>query len=219
MSNATLESNIAKHTPIIPVWSEALDRAEEENESLSMVSSGPLFDICMAVNRAIRTPEGKTNFCVLAAAAARDILRAKGWKAEVLRVEAAVFPDDRTRYGAILGSDGDGRRRPAAAPGMWWGHLVAIAEDRWILDPTLDQSGLAPPVVIEFPDWWLAGKQTIFVPSTYGEIRYTAFPGRGGYKSAPDFRPCRRRGIVESVINELGAGGGPSAQDNRTGLI
>jgi hypothetical protein len=175
----------------------------------SIVSSGPLFDICMAVNRAIRTSRGQTNFCVLAAAAARDILLAKGWKADVLRVAASVMPNDPSAHGVSVGSDGDGTRRPAAGPGKWWGHLVAIAEGKWIVDPTLDQTDISPPMVIEFPDWWLAGRQSIFVPIPEGEVRYKAFPGRGGYKSAPDFRPCRRRGIVQSVINELGAGGGP----------
>jgi len=50
------------------------------------------MDICLAVNRAVRTPDGDTAFSILAAAATRDILLAKGWNADVLRVEAAVFP-------------------------------------------------------------------------------------------------------------------------------
>jgi hypothetical protein len=175
----------------------------------SIISSGPLVDICMAVNRAVREPDGQINFCVLAAAATRDILVAKGWKADVLRVEATVFPDDRNYLAVTLGGDGDGTRRPAAKPGHWHGHLVAIAEGRWLLDPTLEQTGLAPPVVIEFPDWWLAGKQSISAPIPLGRVRYRAFPGRGGYKYAPDFRPCRRRGIVETVINQLRSDGGP----------
>jgi hypothetical protein len=160
------------------------------------------MDICLAVNRAVRTPDGDTAFCILAAAATRDILLAKGWNADVLRVEAAVIPADVSRYVVILGGDGDGTRRPAVEPGRWRGHLVAIAEGRF--DPTLDQTGLAQPMVIEVPDWWFAGKRPIFVPINGGKVRYKAFPGRGGFKSAPHFRPCWRREIVDTVVNQLG---------------
>jgi hypothetical protein len=173
----------------------------------SIISDGPLADICMAINHAIRTPEGETNLCILAAAAARDILLAKGYKADVLRVEATVF-GDRSRPAVILGMICPDTRI-AAKPGHWRGHLVAIAEGRWLLDPTLDQTGLAPPMVIEFPDWWLAGERSIEVPINDGKVRYRAAPGRGGYKSAPDFRPCRRRGIVKTVVDQLGAGDWP----------
>lgn len=180
-----------------------------EGRLVSIISDGPLVDICMAVNRSVRDPDGKTNYCILAAAAARDILLAKGWKADVLRVAATVFPDDPRSVCVSVGGDGDGTRRPAAGPGKWWGHLVAIADGRWLIDPTLDQTGMAPPIVIEFPDWWLAGKQSILAPVPCGGVRYRAFPGRGGYKSAPDFRPCRRREIVKTITDQLGDGDWP----------
>jgi hypothetical protein len=177
----------------------------------SAISSGPLFEICMAVNDAIRTPDGETRFCILAAAATRDILQAKGWNADVLRVSATVFPprDRRNLYSISLGSDGDGTRRQAAGPNEWRGHLVAIADDRWLLDPTLDQTGRAPPMVFEFPEEWLAGdwrcwwRPVIDIPLADGWVRYESFPGRGGYKSAPDFRPSHRREIVKAVIDQL----------------
>lgn len=165
----------------------------------------------MAVNDAVRTPEGETNFCILAAAATRDILQAKGWNADVLRVSATVIPphDRRDLGGIILGSDGDGTRMSAAGPGEWRGHLVAIADNRWLLDPTLDQTGRASPMVFEFPDEWLAGdwrswRPAIDIPIADGSVRYKAFPGRGGYKAAPDFRPSRRREIVTTVVSQLG---------------
>lgn len=75
-----------------------------------------------------------------------------------------------------------------------------------MLDATLDQTGLAPPMAIEIPDprWW-AGQWPIFVPIAGGNVRYTEFPGRGSYKSAPDFRPRRRREIVRDVIEQVNA--------------
>ena len=170
-----------------------------------MICSGLLFEICMAVNREIKTQRGEGGYCILASAAARDILEAKGWEADVMVVEAVVFPDDRSRHAKILGGDGDGTRRPAAKPGCWHGHLAAIAEDRWLIDPSLDQTGLAPPMVVEFPEWWLAGgRRTIRVPIDGGWVRYRAYPGRGGYRYKPDFRPSHRREIVQPVVNQLG---------------
>jgi hypothetical protein len=174
----------------------------------SIISSGPLVDICLAVNRAVRARNGVTNSCILAAATARDVLLAKGWKADVLRVEAVVSPRDRSQSAKVLGGDGNGKS--TAGRGKWEGHLVAIAEDKWLLDPTLDQTGLAPPMVIGFPDWWLRGKRLIFVPIANGRVRYEAFPGRGGYKTAPEFQLYQRQEIVRTIVEQLGASGGPA---------
>lgn len=168
------------------------------------ITEGPLVDICMAVNRVIMDADGHTGYCILAAAATRDILQAKGYQADVLRVEAAVFFDDRNRIGTILGSRGDGTRRPASNKDMWKGHLVAVADGKWLLDPTLDQTRLAPPMVVELPDGWLNSWKAIFIPITDGQVRYAIFPQQVGYKSAPDFRPSRRRWVVEEVLDQLG---------------
>lgn len=65
-------------------------------------SSGPLVDVCMLVNGAVRTPAGETNCCIFAAAVVRDVLRVKNRPADVLRVEAAVYPDDVRRNVVIL---------------------------------------------------------------------------------------------------------------------
>jgi hypothetical protein len=79
-----------------------------------------------------------------------------------------------------------------------------------LLDPTLDQvnDGYpylgATPMVVEFA----SGQTMFFVPSGYegAEVRYRLFPGRGGWKAAPDFRfKTRRRPITELVLKKLGA--------------
>jgi hypothetical protein len=65
-------------------------------------------------------------------------------------------------------------------------------------------------MVFEFPDEWLAGdwrcwwRPVIDVPIAEGFVRYKAFPGRGGHKSAPDFRPSHRREIVKTIVSQLG---------------
>jgi len=173
-----------------------------------IITSGVLFDICTAVNDAVRDEDGNTNYGILAAAAARDILLATGWAADVMRVSAIISPHDRSRYGSCFGTDGDGTFRPAK-PGVWRGHLVAIADGKWLVDPTVDHSGLVPPMVIEFPEIWLAGDRWVDVTikdssnSVAGSIQYRAFPGRGGYKYAPDFRPSHRREIVKTIVAGL----------------
>ena len=75
---------------------------------------------------------GSRNTCILTSFALNDTLQRLGYNSRPLRIEAAVFPDDRKLCGTILGS-WSGRRR-AASPGMWWGHLVI--DDEWLLDPT-----------------------------------------------------------------------------------
>jgi hypothetical protein len=196
----------------MPNWQKWPPYPRQPSVAGRIISSGQLFDICTAVNDAVRDEDGNTNYCILAAAAARDILQATGWHADVMRVSACISPHDRNQFGSLVGSDGDGTFRPAK-PGMWRGHLVAIAESKWLIDPTLDQTSLVPPMVIEFPEIWLAGDRLVevmiasdnmtgpFIPVD-GKVQYRAFPDRGGYKYAPDFRPCRRREIVKAIVAE-----------------
>jgi hypothetical protein len=85
---------------------------------------------------------------------------------------------------------------------MWNGHLVAVADRRYLLDATLDQAGLgASSIVIDIPSCWFdTWEKPIFIPISGGMVRYVAYPGRGGYKSKPAFRPGARREIVEFVM-------------------
>ena len=86
----------------------------------------------------IRFNESRST-CVLTSFALHDVLQRLGYGSRPLRIEAAVFPDDRKLCGTILGAFGAGCRR-AASPGMWRGHLAVVVEDEWLLDPTLDQA-------------------------------------------------------------------------------
>jgi hypothetical protein len=165
--------------------------------------------LCRLTNRKAFAVYGIRSSCIFTSAALRDILEHLGIDAELMRVEALGFGK---KGPVILGSDGDGTRRPASAPGMWKGHLTVIADGRFLLDPTLDQIDGCKPFTGEITDMWLRGEQTLWwvdgvrangFPAQKAEsaTRYHAFPGRGGWKSAPDFRSAnRRRPVVEAVL-------------------
>ena len=56
-----------------------------------------------------------------------DVLQRLGYNSRPLRIEAAVFPDDRKFYGSILGSWREPGPRRVASPDMWKGHLAVTS--------------------------------------------------------------------------------------------
>ena len=89
-----------------------------------LITKGKLVELCRAVNSVIRSPDGRTDYCIFASAILQDVLLALGHDASVLRVEAVILPDDHDAV--TFGGFGDGTRRPAAGPGEWRGHLIAV---------------------------------------------------------------------------------------------
>ena len=169
-----------------------------------------LDPICWLMNQEALALRGDPGTCILSAGALRDALRIIGHEAEVLRVEVSVHlqSGSRDQYGCVLGLiGGDGPRR-AAKPGMWKGHLVTIAEGLVLLDPTLPQVNVghpwlaAEPMTVPVTPAFLAGTETFRVPtgSAGATASYWAFPARGGWKHAPDFRPSRRRELADRVL-------------------
>jgi hypothetical protein len=69
-------------------------------------------------------------------------------------------------------------------------------------EPGLQAEPFTGEVTLEF----LRGEKSLF--ATTGQagstVCYSAFPRRGGFKSAPDMRPSHRRDIVQSILQELG---------------
>lgn len=165
--------------------------------------------LCRLANREACKVYRRRSSCIFTSATLRDVLESLGIDAELMRVEVVGFGK---RGPVILGSDGDGVRRPAAQPGMWWGHLAVVADRHFLLDPTLDQIPGCKPFVGEITDAWLRGERTLWwvdgerangFPERNADtaIRYHAFPGRGGWKGAPDFRyVTRRRPVVASIL-------------------
>jgi hypothetical protein len=180
------------------------------------------------VNRELITEFGQADCCVLACATLVDVLSQLQIPARPLRIEASVSAPEghpREHYGCVLGGDGDGTRRPAAGPKMWRGHLAVVADEHFLLDATLDQVNKSSPWLAAKPFFhavspaFLDGKELSWfglqdsqwhplaswqTPWPGPRVRYTAFPGRGGYKSAPDWkRPSHRRILVERVLSAI----------------
>jgi hypothetical protein len=162
--------------------------------------------------------------CVLAAHALAAFLRVQGQKPTLVRIEAHAFPA--TGYGVILGSAGDGTRRPAASPGCWHGHLGVTCGGH-LLDPTLDQVNdthhnmSLPPVVLPLPpmwddepDWrdpeWTVAmgrewhqKSTVQFRDSQGTTGYYAkYHRQVGWKSAGDARPSHWLPIVHAMVSD-----------------
>jgi hypothetical protein len=185
-----------------------------------------LHRISRAVGEAAKMETGDLTNCILASGALMDLLRKLDVDARCVRAEVAVSPRTGERHAYILGSLGDGSRRPAAEPGMWNGHLVVVAGDV-LLDPTLDQiaaaaeedgrdgydylCAFAAPIT-DTPRsarggmWFTLDDVGIGtpIPTWHGsDVRYNICPEMGGWKNAPLFRPrvrARVAGIAEALL-------------------
>jgi len=188
------------------------------------VNHEPLYrHLVTTLNRELRADSnGRTGFCILASATLLEVLDHLQIAAQPLRVEAVVYPPPdhpSEHYPCALGSDGDGTRRPAAKPDMWHGHLAVLTHDNFLLDATLDQVNEGNPwldarpfvatVPLDFGIVWfgLDRDHTTWHPLESWQtpwpdtrVRYLAFPGRGGFKSAPDWRPSHRRELVATLL-------------------
>jgi hypothetical protein len=172
-----------------------------------------LKDFAIVANREIFKFCRNRASCIFSTAVVCDVLTHFGMKSEPLRVTTGAFPDKGT--GVILGSDGDGEKRPAAKPGHWKGHLVSLVEDQYLIDTTLDQINrrgsckVGKPVVIYLPDteWWEERpfsrdlRLTGVLPLLPGlSVRYSKYHRQNGWKSAPDFRPGIHKTAVARLI-------------------
>lgn len=147
-----------------------------------------------------------SNTCIHSSLALVDVLNALNIAARPLRVEAKVFnfslPRDQGR-GCVLGGDGNGTFRPKSTG--WRGHLTALADERYLLDPTLPQAGYgAVPMVIDVDIDFLTGKRRVIVPtgSEGAEAHFYVYPRQIGWKSVPAARPSQRWELVERLLDQ-----------------
>jgi hypothetical protein len=234
-----------------PEWTRPKLPAARDEVDLESVDPhpavAPLLRATVAVHDAVRAFSGRPNECILASATLTDVLVALGYTAEMIRLEASCFGGPgRAGYWlggpvvAQLGGFGDSRRRPAAGPGRWHGHvgvLVTAAPgsaaaptpgagmDGWpvLCDPTLDQAEgvVEAPVALRVPPEWCtvgaAGRRLqVWVRFPGGGFAWvTAHPERRGWLKAPAFRPSYRRPLVAQVLAQLAATSGGTRRRGR----
>lgn len=172
-----------------------------------------LDQFCLQANQEIFRYYGSRGSCIFSTGVICEVLAHFGFQAEPIRVETGLFHDDPKSHGCVLGSSGDGTRRPAAGKDMWAGHLASIANERYLIDTTLDQANEnnphlhAKPIVIDLraTKWFdqdLRGGQCTGLLRLWDDVqvRYSPAWRQVGWKSAGDFLPSRRREIVPLLL-------------------
>jgi hypothetical protein len=174
------------------------------------MKSEALPDIVLRTNDVVTDWCGVPNCCIFGAAVLLDVLHARGYTtARPVRIEAAAR--DTTGGWTILGARGDGRRQPAASPGLWHGHM-GVMVDGVLLDPTLDQIGGQLPFSGPYDEEW---EHAWYAVNSTGEAKqiWTKYPGEGacrvryvlirdreGWAGAPDWRRKRERQSATRLV-------------------
>jgi hypothetical protein len=163
-------------------------------------------------NRVAAEFNGARDTCILTSFALHDVLQRLGYESRPLRIEAAVFPDDRKLSGTILGgfSEPGGRRR-RASPDMWWGHLAVVVENEWLLDPTLDQANKAEwprsmrvgPLAIRLTEKFWAEHGSILVQVNKCSVRFSPHPRQVGFAHAGDARPSHWKPLANLIFRAV----------------
>jgi hypothetical protein len=144
-------------------------------------------------NTANRLVGCKRANCISVSHALALFLRDHGLDAQPVRVTTAVYPEDRTHSGAILGHH-EGRNTKDG----WAGHL-AVSADHHVFDATLDQVELGAPLVFPVPAGWDDGEPAFLEDEHKTFIRYERFHRQNGWKSKPAARQSAWVGIYERL--------------------
>ena len=118
---------------LLDATGERTARTDGSNVEAYMTDIGNwLQDLVVLTNAEAFACNGSRDTCISTSFALCHVLQQLDYNARPLRVEAAVFPDDRKVYGTLLGRPS----RQAAEPGMWYGHLAVAIDKEWLLDAT-----------------------------------------------------------------------------------
>ncbi|MFO1477620.1 MAG: hypothetical protein U1F98_13335 [Verrucomicrobiota bacterium] len=145
-----------------------------------------LVETMMCVNRSAFRMLGRRNTCITSSYALAEFVQLFGYRSKVLRVTASARPKGFPGYFYSLGrwtSCG-----PKAEPGLWRGHVAVLVNDRWLLDPTLDQINDRPiklrPVAFELVSLDPKGPRT-YLDVDGHLVDYQVYPNQKGFAHAP----------------------------------
>jgi hypothetical protein len=178
--------------------------------------------VAQAVHDGMQADGLKPSACIAGAAAIRDLLSSDAadetagiLPVELVAVTAAAFNAPGWR---LLLAHSDPHRDPARwaadgawsvglgfgadpEPGRWPGHLVAVVDRRWLVDPTLGQAsrpdrGLTLPDILVLPltERWVRGREDTVIRLP-GDTTVTVARRRNApsFQHSPDWRESRRR--------------------------
>ena len=130
------------------------------------------------------------------------VWNAAGYEATDAEIPVDQWPPDAHSVGVV----GTGAAR---APKRWDGHLVAMVEDRWLIDASLDQFSrpqkgiVTTPLVIDAVDWDDRTKMHVWRRGDGIVIGYQLMPNPGAWRSSPDWRGERHQRIIGGVIRQI----------------
>jgi hypothetical protein len=171
-----------------------------------------LQDLVELTNQEACAFNGDRGFCISTSFALCHVLQQLGFDSRPLRIEAAVFPDDRR-----LGGTGLGRSiRSAAAPGTWSGHLAVVIGDEWLLDATIDQANndewppaaRVGPIVVRLTKKFWTERGCVFIRVGESLVRFSLFPRQIGFTYAGEARPSRWLPLAQGILTVLEKRGG-----------
>lgn len=164
--------------------------------------------------------------CIATARATLDVLRKVGVDAYVLPVQAVAFNRPVWEWAVahgrfpLVGSEdypedgygiGVGVGPENTEDGVGWnGHLVVIAERRWLLDFSIDQMSrpqfgltISEPVIIEVGEKFLRSRGDVAAVTWTGEsvIQYATAPEKQDYKNSPNWNGESRPEIKLTRVN------------------
>jgi hypothetical protein len=165
--------------------------------------------LVVIANRAAAKFNRSRSTCVLTSFALHDVLQRLGYNSRPLRIEAAVFPDDRKFCGTILGGWSGCRR--AASLGKWWGHLAVLVEKEWLLDPTLDQANKKEwprsmhvgPLAVRLSERFWTERGSVLVRTNGCTVRFSPHPRQTGFVNAGDARPSHWKPLAERIFQAV----------------
>ena len=159
-------------------------------------------------NRVALKFNGSRSTCILTSFALNDVLRRLGYNSRLLRIEAAVFPDDPKLVGTILGWNRPPGRRRAARPGNWWGHLAVVVDDEWLLDRHArpgQQEGMAAIDARRPARSPALGEILGRVQVNKCSVRFSPHPRQNGFANAGDARPSHWKPLADRIFEAVQA--------------
>lgn len=80
-----------------------------------------------------------------------------------------------------------------STPDAWAGHVVVVAERKWLLDFSIDQANrpdygiVLDPLVAPVTERWIRGKEMMLLHRGPAYLYYQTLPGDKGFKASPNW--------------------------------